>query len=77
MNKEWQRNILAVREKINNAIQDMPAHDDIAALLSGIWVYYFSIFLDCYVHINILLMIIIFSCTRKRNKIIISRLIIF
>ncbi|CAG9787399.1 unnamed protein product [Diatraea saccharalis] len=41
VNKEWQKNILAVREKINNAIQDMPAHDDIAALLSGSYINYF------------------------------------
>lgn len=41
MNKEWQKNVLAVREKINNAIQDMPAHDDIASLLSGSYINYF------------------------------------
>ncbi|XP_063827654.1 CDK5 regulatory subunit-associated protein 3 [Ostrinia nubilalis] len=41
VNKEWQKNILAVREKINNAIQDMPAHDDIATLLSGSYINYF------------------------------------
>lgn len=41
MNKEWQKNIIAVRERINNAIQDMPAHDDIAALLSGSYINYF------------------------------------
>ncbi|KAJ0177645.1 hypothetical protein K1T71_006518 [Dendrolimus kikuchii] len=41
VNKEWQKNILAIREKINNAIQDMPAHDDIAALLSGSYINYF------------------------------------
>lgn len=41
VNKEWQKNILAVREKINNAIQDMPAHDGIAALLSGSYINYF------------------------------------
>ncbi|KOB66664.1 putative CDK5 regulatory subunit associated protein 3, partial [Operophtera brumata] len=34
VNKEWQKNIIAVREKINNAIQDMPAHDGIAALFN-------------------------------------------
>ncbi|XP_063635419.1 CDK5 regulatory subunit-associated protein 3 [Cydia splendana] len=41
VNKEWQKNIIAVREKINNAIQDMPAHQDIAALLSGSYINYF------------------------------------
>ncbi|KAL4720628.1 hypothetical protein ACJJTC_015309 [Scirpophaga incertulas] len=41
VNKEWQKSILAVREKINNAIQDMPAHNDIAALLSGSYINYF------------------------------------
>ncbi|XP_047531996.1 CDK5 regulatory subunit-associated protein 3 [Vanessa atalanta] len=41
VNKEWQKNIIAVREKINNAIQDMPAHEDIAALLSGSYINYF------------------------------------
>lgn len=41
VNKEWQKNIIAVREKINNAIQDMPAHDDIASLLSGSYINYF------------------------------------
>ncbi|XP_048005021.1 CDK5 regulatory subunit-associated protein 3 [Leguminivora glycinivorella] len=41
VNKEWQKNIIAVREKINNAIQNMPAHQDIAALLSGSYINYF------------------------------------
>lgn len=41
MNKEWQKSIIAVREKINNAIQDMPVHQDIAALLSGSYINYF------------------------------------
>ncbi|CAH2040205.1 unnamed protein product, partial [Iphiclides podalirius] len=41
VNKEWQKNIIAVREKINNAIQDMPVHNDIAALLSGSYINYF------------------------------------
>ncbi|XP_045767296.1 CDK5RAP3-like protein [Maniola jurtina] len=41
VNKEWQKNIIAVREKINNAIQDMPAHEGIAALLSGSYINYF------------------------------------
>jgi hypothetical protein len=33
--REWQTQILAIREKINNAIQDMPAHEGITKLLSG------------------------------------------
>ncbi|XP_069357371.1 CDK5 regulatory subunit-associated protein 3 isoform X2 [Maniola hyperantus] len=41
VNKEWQKNVIAAREKINNAIQDMPAHEDIAALLSGSYINYF------------------------------------
>lgn len=41
VNKEWQKSITAVREKINNALQDMPAHDDIATLLSGSYINYF------------------------------------
>lgn len=41
VNKEWQKSIIAVREKINNAIQDMPAHDGIASLLSGSYINYF------------------------------------
>ncbi|XP_059054573.1 CDK5RAP3-like protein [Achroia grisella] len=41
VSKEWQKNIIPVREKINNAIQDMPAHDDIAALLTGSYINYF------------------------------------
>ncbi|KAJ2947326.1 hypothetical protein O0L34_g17040 [Tuta absoluta] len=41
VNKEWQKSVIAVREKINNAIQDMPAHEGIAALLSGSYINYF------------------------------------
>ncbi|GBP65621.1 CDK5 regulatory subunit-associated protein 3 [Eumeta japonica] len=41
VNKDWQKNILPIREKINNAIQDMPQHDGIAALLSGSHINYF------------------------------------
>ncbi|XP_075976044.1 CDK5RAP3 protein homolog [Anticarsia gemmatalis] len=41
VSKEWLKNIPAVREKINNALQDMPAHDDIASLLSGSYINYF------------------------------------
>ncbi|XP_014475688.1 PREDICTED: CDK5 regulatory subunit-associated protein 3 [Dinoponera quadriceps] len=39
--KDWHTNILTIREKINNAIQDMPAHDGIALLLSGAYINYF------------------------------------
>lgn len=41
VNKDWQNNILKVREKINNAIQDMPAHEGIIRLLSGQHINYF------------------------------------
>lgn len=40
-NKDWHTKILIIREKINNAIQDMPAHDGIAKLLSGAYINYF------------------------------------
>ncbi|KAL3284244.1 hypothetical protein HHI36_018407 [Cryptolaemus montrouzieri] len=39
--KEWQTDILLIREKINNAIQDMPAHEGIVKLLSGQHINYF------------------------------------
>lgn len=41
VNKDWQNNILKIREKINNAIQDMPAHEGIIKLLSGQHINYF------------------------------------
>lgn len=41
VNKDWQNSILKVREKINNAIQDMPAHEGIIKLLSGQHINYF------------------------------------
>ncbi|KAG8236540.1 hypothetical protein J437_LFUL011317 [Ladona fulva] len=34
--KDWQSKIIAIREKINSAIQDMPVHTGIAELLSDI-----------------------------------------
>lgn len=39
--KDWQNNVLIIREKINNAIQDMPGHDGIIKLLSGQHINYF------------------------------------
>lgn len=33
--KDWHIKVLIIREKINNAIQDMPVHEGIAKLLSG------------------------------------------
>jgi len=33
--QNWQQLVLAVREKINVAIQDMPAVEDVAKLLQG------------------------------------------
>lgn len=41
VNKDWQNNVLKVREKINSAIQDMPAHEGIIKLLSGQHINYF------------------------------------
>ncbi|KDR07538.1 hypothetical protein L798_02918, partial [Zootermopsis nevadensis] len=40
-NREWQAQILTIREKINNAIQDMPVHVGITKLLSGSYINYF------------------------------------
>ncbi|KAF3425618.1 hypothetical protein E2986_13097 [Frieseomelitta varia] len=39
--KDWHVKILIIREKINNAIQDMPIHEGIAKLLSGSHINYF------------------------------------
>ncbi|XP_047025908.1 CDK5 regulatory subunit-associated protein 3 [Helicoverpa zea] len=41
VSKEWQKSAPAVREKINNALKDMPKHDDIASLLAGSYINYF------------------------------------
>lgn len=41
ISKDWHANIIKVREKINNAIQDMPVHDGIVKLLSGQHINYF------------------------------------
>lgn len=41
VSKDWQNSVLKIREKINNAIQDMPAHDGIANLLNGQHINYF------------------------------------
>lgn len=41
ISRDWQQNILKIREKINNAIQDMPAHEGIIKLLSGQHINYF------------------------------------
>ncbi|KAJ8959360.1 hypothetical protein NQ318_022046 [Aromia moschata] len=41
VNKNWQNSVLKIREKINNAIQDMPAHEGIVKLLSGQHINYF------------------------------------
>lgn len=44
--------VLPIREKINNAIQDMPIHEGIAKLLSGscMFNYYFIILLYLYIY---------------------------
>ncbi|GBM61360.1 CDK5 regulatory subunit-associated protein 3 [Araneus ventricosus] len=39
--RDWQKNIITVRQNINNAIQDMPAVDEIANLLAGTYINYF------------------------------------
>ncbi|CAG9763501.1 unnamed protein product [Ceutorhynchus assimilis] len=39
--KDWQNAVLQVREKINNAIQDMPIHQGIVKLVSGQHINYF------------------------------------
>lgn len=41
VSKDWQNKTLKIREKINNAIQDMPEHKDIVKLLSGQHINYF------------------------------------
>ncbi|KAK9503288.1 hypothetical protein O3M35_011889 [Rhynocoris fuscipes] len=38
---EWSSDIVKIRAKINSAIQDMPANDTIAKLLSGTYINYF------------------------------------
>ena len=35
VNREWPEAVCIIREKINNAIQDMPEHPEITKLLSG------------------------------------------
>ncbi|XP_072343675.1 CDK5 regulatory subunit-associated protein 3 isoform X3 [Scyliorhinus torazame] len=38
---KWQNSVLAIREKINRAIQDMPENEEIKQLLSGSYIHYF------------------------------------
>uniref|UniRef100_A0A667XE38 CDK5 regulatory subunit associated protein 3 n=1 Tax=Myripristis murdjan TaxID=586833 RepID=A0A667XE38_9TELE len=40
-NVKWQSAVMAIREKINAAIQDMPENDEIKQLLSGSYIHYF------------------------------------
>jgi hypothetical protein len=40
---KWQDSALVIREKINEAIQDMPAVDEIMQLLSGSCMYFLII----------------------------------
>ncbi|XP_076034659.1 CDK5 regulatory subunit-associated protein 3 isoform X2 [Oratosquilla oratoria] len=40
-NRDWPEAVRIVREKINNAIQDMPEHPEITKLLSGTYINYF------------------------------------
>ncbi|XP_034933586.1 CDK5 regulatory subunit-associated protein 3 [Chelonus insularis] len=37
----WQVHVKTIREKINNALQDMPVHEEIARLLTGTYINYF------------------------------------
>ncbi|CAD6208976.1 GSCOCG00010788001-RA-CDS [Cotesia congregata] len=39
--RTWQDNVLVVRTKINNAIQDMPEHEGIVKLVTGTYINYF------------------------------------
>lgn len=39
--KDWQQSAFVIREKINNAIQDMPATEEITKLLLGSYINYF------------------------------------
>ncbi|GFT60099.1 hypothetical protein NPIL_313531 [Nephila pilipes] len=39
--RDWQKYIIAVRQNINNAIQDMPAVEEIANMLTGTYINYF------------------------------------
>uniref|UniRef100_A0A6B2E8D6 Putative cdk5 activator-binding protein n=1 Tax=Phlebotomus kandelakii TaxID=1109342 RepID=A0A6B2E8D6_9DIPT len=39
--KDWHKSIPDIRNKINNAIRDMPAHDELVKLLSGAHINYF------------------------------------
>jgi len=41
VNRDWPDHVQKVREKINNAIQDMPEHPEIIKLLSGTYINYF------------------------------------
>ncbi|XP_071533385.1 CDK5 regulatory subunit-associated protein 3-like isoform X1 [Panulirus ornatus] len=40
--REWPQDVRVIREKINNAIQDMPEHPEITRLLSGTYINYFK-----------------------------------
>ncbi|XP_071754635.1 CDK5 regulatory subunit-associated protein 3 [Centroberyx gerrardi] len=40
-NLKWQSAVMAIREKINAAIQDMPENEEIKQLLSGSYIHYF------------------------------------
>ncbi|KAJ8264660.1 hypothetical protein GJAV_G00152230 [Gymnothorax javanicus] len=40
-NLKWQNAVVAIREKINAAIQDMPENEEIKQLLSGSYIHYF------------------------------------
>ena len=46
--QNWPQMIVPVREKINSAIQDMPAVDDVANLLRGTCVYIITIIVSLF-----------------------------
>lgn len=46
--QNWQQLVLAVREKISFAIQDMPAVEDVAKLLEGAC----KLFVECDMHFS-------------------------
>ncbi|VDN07029.1 unnamed protein product, partial [Thelazia callipaeda] len=39
--KDWQKNVIVIREKISDAVQDMPEDERIVALLQGSYINYF------------------------------------
>jgi hypothetical protein len=40
--RDWQKSVVPIRSKINEAIQDMPEHEAITSLLTGSAIHYFD-----------------------------------